>query len=68
MKISDLKVEELRKALTDLGYIVKDTNKQLEYHINNAKSEIKLTFDKDGKTITGYQYQSKPKDKKKSKQ
>jgi hypothetical protein len=68
MKINDLKVEEFRKALIDLGYIVKDTNKQLEYHINNAKSEIKLSFDKDGKTITGYQYQSKSKEKKKPKQ
>tara|TARA_Y100000310_G_C20570294_1_gene757652 strand:+ start:1097 stop:1291 length:195 start_codon:yes stop_codon:yes gene_type:complete len=57
MKIAkDMKVEKFRQTLTDLDYIVKDSDKQLQYILNNHTGEIKLSFDKDGKTITGYQY------------
>jgi hypothetical protein len=70
MKItkSNNTVELFRKACDDAGYKIKDTDKQLQYMLNQQQGEVTIRLDKDGKTIIGYKYQGKPIEKKKSKQ
>jgi hypothetical protein len=51
-------VETFKQACTDAGYILKDNDKQIQYLLDRQAGKINFTFEKDGKTITGYQFVS----------
>ena len=51
-------VETFKKACIDEGYIFKDNDKQIKYLLDRQSGEINFTFEKDGKTITGYKFVS----------
>ena len=53
-------VQKFKQACTDAGYILKDNDKQIQSLLNQHTGEINFSIDKDGKTITGFRYISKP--------